>query len=93
MSDIVEKLRERPSRHAAETEDQAKERRQREREEAADTITTLRAKVERQTHALTVAKAALADDASKAIKLTASSLISHVLEHSTALAEEKKDDL
>ena len=60
--------------------------------EAADTIATLRAEVERQTHALTVAKAALADDASKAIKLTASSLISHVLEHSTALAEEKKDE-
>jgi len=43
----------------------------------------LRAEVERQTHALTVAKAALADDASKALKLTASSFISHVLEHST----------
>lgn len=55
-------------------------------------LATLRAEVERQTHALTVAKAALADDASKAIKLTASSLISHVLEHSTALAEEKKDE-
>jgi hypothetical protein len=49
MSDIVERLRERPSRHAAETEDQAKERRQREREETADTITTLRAEVERLT--------------------------------------------
>ena len=53
-------------------------------------IATLRAEVERQTHALTVAKAALADDASKAIKLTASSLISHVLEHSAALAQEKQ---
>jgi uncharacterized coiled-coil protein SlyX len=41
MFDLVARLRERPSRHAAETEDQAKERRQREREEAADTITTL----------------------------------------------------
>lgn len=38
MRDIVERLRERPSRHAAETEDQAKERRQRDREEAADYI-------------------------------------------------------
>jgi hypothetical protein len=47
MTDIVERLRERPSRHAAETEDQAKERRQREREEAADTIATLRADKER----------------------------------------------
>lgn len=55
-------------------------------------LATLRAEVERQTHALTVAKAALADDASKAIKLTASSLISHVLEHSTELAQEKQDD-
>jgi hypothetical protein len=52
MSDIVERLRERPSRHAAETEDQAKERRQREREEAADTITTLRATNERLRGAL-----------------------------------------
>jgi hypothetical protein len=56
MSDIVERLRERPSRHAAETEDQAKERRQREREEAADTITTLRAEVERLGKKLNVAR-------------------------------------
>lgn len=54
-------------------------------------ITTLRAEVERLTHALRVAKAALADDASKSITLTASSLINHVLEHSAALTEEKKD--
>jgi chromosome segregation ATPase len=52
---------------------------------------TLRAEVERKTHALNVAQAALADDASKAIKLTARGLVSHVLEHSTALAQEKQD--
>jgi F0F1-type ATP synthase membrane subunit b/b' len=46
MSDIVERLRERPSRHAAETEDQAKERRQREREEGAAEIERLRAALE-----------------------------------------------
>ena len=51
-SDIVERLRERPSRHAAETEDQAKARRQREREEGADTIATLSATNERLRAAL-----------------------------------------
>ena len=52
MSDIVERLRERPSRYASETEEQAKERRQREREKGADTITTLRADNERLRAAL-----------------------------------------
>lgn len=47
MSDIVEKLRERPWRHGGETEIGAKERRQREREEAADEITRLTEEVER----------------------------------------------
>lgn len=45
MSDIVERLRERPCRYANETEDQAKERRQREREEGANEIDRLRAEV------------------------------------------------
>lgn len=43
MSDIVERLRERPCRYATETEDDAKNRRQQEREEAADEIERLRA--------------------------------------------------
>ena len=43
MIDLVERLRERPSRYASETEEQAKERRQREREEAADRIEKLEA--------------------------------------------------
>lgn len=43
MSDIVERLRERPCRYASETEDQAKERRQNERCEAAAEIERLRA--------------------------------------------------
>ena len=43
MSDLVERLRERPSRYASETEEQAKERRQQEREEAADRIEQLEA--------------------------------------------------
>ena len=41
MSDLKERLRERPSRYASETEEQAKERRQRDREEAADRIERL----------------------------------------------------
>ena len=45
MSDIVERLRERPYRHAAENEAQAAERRQRERNEGADTIEALRGEV------------------------------------------------
>jgi hypothetical protein len=56
MSDIVERLRERPSRYASETEEQAKERRQQEREEGADTIATLRAEVERLGKKLNVAR-------------------------------------
>lgn len=47
MTDIVEKLRERPYRLMSETDEECKARRQREREEAADTIATLRAEVER----------------------------------------------
>ena len=43
MSDLVERLRERPSRYASETEEQAKERRQQEREEAAARIEQLEA--------------------------------------------------
>lgn len=43
MTDIVERLRERPCRYATETEDDAKNRRQQEREEAADEIDQLRA--------------------------------------------------
>lgn len=43
MSDIVDRLRERPSRYASETEEQAKERRQQEREEAAARIEKLEA--------------------------------------------------
>jgi len=46
MTDIVERLRERPSRYASETEEQAKERRQREREEGAAEIERLRAALE-----------------------------------------------
>ena len=42
MNDILKKrLRERPSRYASETEEQAKERRQQEREKAADRIERL----------------------------------------------------
>ena len=46
MSDLKERLRERPSRYASETEEQAKERRQRDREEAADRIEQLEAALE-----------------------------------------------
>ena len=46
MTDIVERLRQRPWRSAAENDYEAKERRQREREEGADEITALRAEVE-----------------------------------------------
>lgn len=42
---IVKTLREKPYRRAAETEDEAKLRRQREREEGADEIERLRARV------------------------------------------------
>ena len=45
MRDIAERLREPPHRLAHETEDQAKIRRQREREEAADLIDYLRSQV------------------------------------------------
>lgn len=41
MTDIVERLRQRPWRSAAENDYEAKERRQREREEGADEITAL----------------------------------------------------
>jgi hypothetical protein len=54
MSDIVERLRERPWRHGGETEIGAKERRQREREEAADEITRLTARVAELEGALAV---------------------------------------
>lgn len=43
--DIVDKLREKPYRRATETDDAAKIRRQREREEGADEIERLRARI------------------------------------------------
>lgn len=52
MADIVERLRQRPWRSAAENDYEAKERRQREREEGAETITALRAENERLRAAL-----------------------------------------
>lgn len=86
MNNIAAKLRERHWRAGTETNDEARVRRQREREEGAAEIERLTARVEDLVRVLKLADDALGEDANAQVRLEVSGYIR------AAITQEKRDE-